>query len=187
LKSKFWNAVVHDSARLYDSTFLALSIVCSSVLYIRGLGLYDDDWSYLTTYTYCSDKSYLGLINCFYRDNGDASVRPFQNLYVSGLYRLFGPHPYAHQAINSALLACAVVLLYQTLSELGLSRVPALAIALLYGLLPHYSTDRFWLASAAVSHQSMAFCFLSFYSTARISRSSSKRRWAWVVTSILAM
>jgi len=174
-------------ARLYDSSFLALSMFCSSLPYIRGLGLYDDDWGYLATYTYCSDRSYWGLIKCFYRDNGDPSVRPLQNLYVSGLYWLFGPHPSVHHAVNSALLACAVVLLYQTLSELGLSRIPAVAIALIYGLLPHYSTDRFWLASAAASNQSMAFCFLSFYSAARVFRSCSRRRWAWMTASILAM
>lgn len=187
MKPNSTNVVIRRYTRLYDSIFLALSVFCSSLLYIRGLGLYDDDWGFLTTWTYCSDRSFWGLIKCFYRDNGDASVRPLQNLYVSGLYWLLGPNAFVHHIVDSAVLAFAIVLLYQALSELGFGRISAVAIALIYGMLPHYSTDRFWFASAAESNQSMAFCFLSFYCAARISRADSKRRWAWMITSTLAM
>jgi len=117
---------------------------------------------------------------------GDASVRPLQILYQTGLYRLFGGHPFGQHALNSSLIACTLLLLYLALRKFGVSRMPALAISLVYGLMPHYSTDRFWIA-AGQSNVCMAFCFLSFYCAARVLAPAATRRWAWTLTSLLAM
>jgi len=169
-----------------DLLFLFLMFILSSLLYVGGLGFYSDDWSSLATWTSCPDPSYEGLVKCFYRAEGDASIRPLQILYQTGLYRLFGRRPFGQHALNSSLIACTLLLLYLALRKFGVNRMLAMAISLVYGLMPHYSTDRFWIA-AGQSNVCMAFCFLSFYSAARILAPDAKYRWAWTLTSVLAM
>ena len=168
-----------------DLLFLCLIFILSSVLYVGGLGYYSDDWAFLAAWTNSSDQSYWGLVKGFYKGS-DLYLRPMQSFYLTGLYWLFGRHPLGYHAVNSALIACTLLLLYMALRELGLSRMPAVAIASVYGLMPHYSTDRFWIA-AGQSNVCMAFCFLSFYGSVRIFSANTKRRWAWILTSLLAM
>jgi len=183
----FNKRVTHRGTRVRDSLFLTLVVFCSSLTYVRNLGFYSDDWAFLATWANCSIQSYWGLVTCFYGHSAASdSFRPVQALYLTLLYRMFGDHPLGYHVVNSLMIACAALVLYMALCEFGLSEFPAVAIALVYGLIPHYSTDRFWIA-AAQSNVCMAFSFLSFYAAARISPVRPTRRWAWMATSILAM
>ncbi len=175
-----------DRSLQQDLGFVAVIFLSSSALYVGQLGFYSDDWSSLAAWTSCADQSYVGLVRCFYSRRGDVSVRPLQILYQTALYRWFGSHPFGQHAINGALIVCTLLLLYLALSKFRVSRTARLAIVLVYGLMPHYSADRFWIA-AAQAHVCMAFCFLSFYSAARILPAGSKQRWAWTIASVLAM
>lgn len=168
-----------------DLLFLCLIFILSSVLYVGALGYYSDDWGFLAAWTNSSDQSYWGLVKGFYK-GADVYLRPMQSFYLTGLYWLFGRHPLGYHVVNSALIACTLLLLYMALREFGLSRIAAVSIASVYGLMPHYSTDRFWIA-AGQSNVCMVFCLLSFYGSARILSANTKRRWAWILTSLLAM
>jgi hypothetical protein len=82
---------------------------------------------------------------------------------LSLLYGLSGVCPIGYHLFNTALFASAIALLYVVLREIELPDATAFAIAVVYAFLPHYSTDRFWVA-AFQANLSMAFCFLAFYS-----------------------
>ncbi len=93
-------------------------------------------------------------------------VRPVQIAYLVLTFKAFGNHATLYHFLNTALLALATAFLYLAIRKLELNRWLAIAIALVYGLLPHYSTDRFWIAE----HQttlSMALAFLGIYALLR--------------------
>jgi hypothetical protein len=70
------------------------------------------------------------------------------------------------------------ILFYLTLRELGQDRLIALSVGLVFSLLPHFSTTRFWYA-ASQSNLSLAFYFLSLYSDLRMLKANYSRRWLW--------
>lgn len=113
-------------------------------------------------------------------------MRPFQVLYLTGVYWLFGLHPLGYHAVNNTLLLLGVVLFYLVLRELGQTRTVALSVATVYALLPHYSTDRFWFAAHPVTF-SMALYFSSLYADLRAVRSHGNLVWTWKAASILSL
>jgi hypothetical protein len=52
--------------------------------------------------------------------------------------------------------------------------------------MPHYSTDRFWIA-AAQANLSMALCFACFYFSAKASAANTSHRWRWLSISIISL
>jgi hypothetical protein len=173
------------STRLRDSLFLGLIGVFCAVPSLRGLGFYSDDWFFLARWSNCSDQSYWGLVKCFYQSPGDDSLRPVQILHLTVLYRLFGQNPLGYHVVMSTVFVGTLILLYITLREYEIDRMSALAVSIIYGFLPHYSTDRFW-TSAAQATLCMTFCFFCFYAIARCQSAAEGRRWAWIAASVLA-
>jgi hypothetical protein len=104
--------------------------------------------------------------------------RPGHLLYQALLYKVFGFQPLGYHIVNTAVLALGSILFYLTLRELGQDRRIALSVSLVFSLLPHFSTTRFWWA-ASQSNLSLAFYFLSLYSDLRMLRSNYSRRWLW--------
>ncbi len=94
------------------------------------------------------------------------------------MYRLFGVDALGYHLANSAVFVGAVLLFYLALRELRLPRLVVLTVPLVYGLLPHYSTDRFWVA-AFQANLSMALYFASLYADLRALRTVCARRWSW--------
>ena len=91
------------------------------------------------------------------------------------MYRAFGLEPVGYHVVNSLIFCAAVVLLYLLLRQLNCSRVTSLCVALLFGSLPQYTADRFWIA-AAEANLSMALCCLSFLAaTKRSGRLGSQK------------
>ena len=80
--------------------------------------------------------------------------------------------------MNTAVLALGSILFYLTLRELGQNRLIALSVGLVFSLLPHFSTTRFWYA-ASQSNLSLALYFLSLYSDLRMLKANYSRRWLW--------
>jgi hypothetical protein len=105
---------------------------------------------------------------------------------LAGLYRLFGLHPLGYHLFNAGVLVSVVLLFYLTLREFGEGRLITLSTALVYGLLPHFSTDRFWMA-AFQANVSMALCFLSYYSALRSFSADRQRVWRWRLACSLAL
>jgi hypothetical protein len=165
-------------AAFQDSAFLTLVVLLSLVLYIKDLGLYSDDWHFLSLLSNSNDQSLFGLIVSVFPDT---RLRPIQTLYVAGPYWLFGSHPLGYHLTNAVVFAVTIILLYLALRELFRMRLPILALPLVYALLPHYSTDRFWFI-AFVANLSMGLYFLSLYSDLRALRSQT-HIWRWKLLS----
>jgi hypothetical protein len=135
---------IRDAAR--DCIFLTVTVLISCALYIQGLGFYSDDWVFLQLLGSAKDRSFSGLLQALY--DGDLVIRqrPLQVLQFTALYRLFGLQPFGYHLVNAGLLVLAAMLFYLALRELRLPHLLALSIPLGYALLPHYSTDRFWIS-----------------------------------------
>jgi hypothetical protein len=168
-----------------DCLFLSLVALLSLILYIQKLGFSSDDWGYIGYYRTSEDQSLLGL---FYVLSGSANFRsrPVQTLYQAVLYWLFGIHPLGYHLVNAGVLLSGIVLFYLVLRELKQGRVLTLVVPLVYGLLPHYSTDRFWFSGFMVS-LSMPLYFLSLYADLRVLRSKGIPIWGWKLASIMSL
>ncbi|HSJ12793.1 MAG TPA: hypothetical protein VK939_00165 [Longimicrobiales bacterium] len=169
-------------ASLYDSLFLAVVVALSCLPYVTGLGLYSDDWGLLST-LHNSDGSYSGLLASIMEV---LAPRPVQGHILAGLYWLFGLDPLGYHALNSAALAAAVLLFYHSLRALGCSRLIALVVPLIFGLLPHYSTDRFWIA-AFQANAAILLYFVSLYADVRFVLRPRGLAWLWKVLGTVAL
>ena len=168
-----------------DCLFISLIVSVSVSLYIHGLGFYSDDWDALARFSLSKDESFNGLFRVFYAPQ-NVWMRPVQAFYLTTLYWLFGLHPLGYHLTNAVVLASCSLLLYLVLSELGQQRILALSGSMVYALLPHYSTDRFWFI-AFQAGLSIAFYFLSLYADLRGLRVHGGRLWGWKILSILSL
>jgi hypothetical protein len=94
------------------------------------------------------------------------------------LYKVFGLQPFGYHVVNTAVLALASVMFYLVLRQLGQDRLIALSVGLVFSLLPHYSSTRFWYA-AFQGNLSLTLYFLSLYSDLRMLRANHSGRWIW--------
>jgi hypothetical protein len=169
--------------RIEDCTFLAVISLLTSVLSVTRLGFYSDDWAFLKSFRFAPDQSLSGLVRTFTTEN-DTSPRPVQALYDAILYRLFGLNPLGYHVAIAIVIFLSLWLFYLALEQLLEDRVAALAIVLLYGLLPHYSTVRLWLATTQIT-VSMAAYFLAVYSDTR--QLLANTAWGWTTLSVVCL
>lgn len=180
------SAAAHARTIAQDCLFLALVVLLSLVLYVTRLGFYSDDWAFLSFLHLADDRSLPGLYQALYAGDEIIRQRPVQIGYLALLYALSGLHPTGYHLANAGVLVASAILFYLALRELRQTRLLSLTIALVYILLPHYSTDRFWLAA----HQatlSIAFYFLSLYTDLRAARASPAGVWGWKSLSITSL
>lgn len=169
-----------------DCLFLAAAEILSLVAYAPRIGFYTDDWAFLSIFKSCHNQSFAGLYACLYTGAPDTQPRPVQIFSLTALYKVAGVHPFAYQLFIAFFLVATVLMLYFVLRELQAPRLLALSLPLLYGLLPHYSTDRFWMASSQ-SFVSMFFGLLCYYCVLRSASASRASRWRWQAGSIVAL
>lgn len=167
-----------------DCIFLGVIVFVSAAPYIQKLGFYSDDWAFLARLHLSHARSFIELLDAFFRHN--LWMRPVQGLYLSELYNLFGINPFGYHLVNTIVICLGIILFYLTLVELGLPRLIALAAPVVYALLPHYSTDRFWY-SAFQAPLSMTFYFLSLYCDLRTVRSESQHLWIWKLLALISL
>ena len=91
---------------------------------------------------FSSDQSLVGLYDSVRPATGQ---RPLQALIFATLYRLFGLDPLGYHLVNAGMLVAIAVLLYLVMRELRLPRLLCVGIPLVYSILPHYATNRFWV------------------------------------------
>jgi hypothetical protein len=169
-----------------DCLFLCLIVLLSLILYVQGLGFYHDDWAFWAVLSTSRDQSLSGLCQTLYSRDVNLRQRPVQILYLAGLYRLFGLHPLGYHLINAAVLLASIVLSYLVLRELGQPRFLSLTLPMVYALLPHYSTDRFWIAAFQAT-LSITLYFLGLYAVLRALRSPAAHIWGWKLLSLLSL
>jgi hypothetical protein len=177
---------IHIRTALQDCLFLTIIVLLSFILYIQDLGFHLDDWNFLEVFSNSSDQSVLGLFQSVYIAQPWARMRPVQLFSLAWQYHLFGLYPLGYHLINATVISAAVLLFYMTLRELDKPRLLALCLPLVYALLPHYSTDRFWIAAFQATI-SMALYFLSYYSDLRALRARSAYFWIWKLSGILSL
>ncbi len=178
-------SLIHAAIALRDCAFLSLILLISLLLYIRGLGFYSDDWAFLSALSHSGANSLIELFSALYADE-NIRQRPLQALHLAWMYRVSGTDPLGYHLVNSAVFVVAVLLFYLSLRELRLPRLVVLTVPLVYGLLPHYSTDRFWVA-ASQANLSMALYFTSLYADLRALRTRRARRWSWKLLSLACL
>ena len=113
-------------------------------------------------------------------------MRPIQTLYLIMLYKQFGLTPLGYHLVNALVLSCNVLLFHYCIVQLGQPRLISLSVPVVYILLPHYSTDRFWMSACQVP-LSMAFYFLSLYCDLRAFDGNFRRFLPWKCCSVAAM
>lgn len=182
-RASVWPAT-HNQAAFHDCLFLSLVFLASLMLYVWDLGFYSDDWAFLANFSLAEDQSLRGLFWSF--DDPHTRMRPVQGLYFSALYWVFGLNPTGYHLVNAAVLLSGILLFYHVLRELDQNRLLAVALPLVYGFLPHYSTDRFWFAAFQIS-LSMALYFLSLYCDLRALRARPVPLWIWKCFSIVCL
>ena len=152
---------------------MAVIIAASTVQYVARLGFASDDWAFLGSLTTHGDLSAPGR-SVEHDFAIYLSARPVQVAYQTLLYDAFGPNLLGYHLVNAVVLAVMGALGYLVLRELAMPRLPAVAVAVTYGLLPHYSTDRFWWAAFGYS-AAMMLALASMYADLRAVRSRVRR------------
>jgi len=160
-----------------DCLLLGAVAVLTCFPYITGLGFYGDDWGVLGVFGSLTDHFFGRLFSLLAHHHLGLS-RPGQMLYMALQYKVFGFQPIGYHVVNTAVLALGAILFYLTLRQLGQDRLIALSVGLVFSLLPHFSTTRFWYA-ASQGNLSLAFYFLSLYSDLRMLKANYSRRWLW--------
>jgi len=125
-----------------DRVFLLAIVLLTAAPYAAHLGFYSDDWSNLEAFRTCPSQSIFGFFGCV-----EENYRVVQFFQSAALYRFFGRNPVGYHVVNVVVFACLILLIYTILCGLSQPRVISLTVPLIYSLLPHYSTDRFWIAS----------------------------------------
>jgi hypothetical protein len=168
-----------------DVALVAFVVAGSLAPYVNRLGFYGDDWDVLSVFSLSADQSLRGLYAAMAVE-AQLLMRPGQKLLAALLYQTFGLDPLGYHVVNASLLVASAVLLLMVLRELGLSRAVAVAAAIIYSVLPHYSTARVWWASIQAPF-SMAGYLLSLYAGLRSVRTSPTRAYGWQALSLASL
>jgi hypothetical protein len=116
----------------------------------------------------------------------DMLLRPVQATFLVLGFKLFGRHALPYHIFNTALLGALTVCLYLTLRELQAQRWLGFAIALVFGLLPHYSTDRIWVSSQQAI-LCMTFALIGICALFRSIRPEEHHPKMWLVLAAFAL
>ncbi len=160
-------------------------VFVSAFPYQFGLGFYLDDWQYMGTLDRFSADGLITMVRQMIEVDPHFVFRPVQLTWLVLGFKAFGMKPIPYHIIVSAALSLVAVFLYIALWELLMNRWLAFVIALLFGLLPHYSTDRLWIASQQAV-LCMAFAMLGIYALSRSVRHEEPHAVNWLALAVSA-
>jgi hypothetical protein len=161
-------------------------VIVSAIPYQIGLGFYLDDWQYQETLARFSGDGLRSLITEMIKTDPHFMLRPIQLAWLVLEFKVFGRYAVPYHIVISAVLGVVTVLLYLALRELGVLRWLAVVIAIVFGISPHYSTDRFWIASQQ-STVCMAFAFLGIYALSKSVRPKERYPMKWGALAVSAL
>lgn len=138
---------VPSDSHVVDSAFLFMIVSLSALPYLFSLGFYSDDWGYQSVLSNSHDHGLGAMFWNLVAVDVDMRVRPIQAVLLVLNFSLFGRHVLPYHITGTAFLGLLATCVYLTIRQLHNDRRLAFTIALVFGLLPHYSTDRFWIAS----------------------------------------
>jgi len=175
-----------DRHRVTDAALLFGLILLSTLPNLSRLGFYCDDWSYLAEFYQNSSHRFGAEFLEFSQSDPSMTVRPVQVTYLLLAFKSFGMDPLPYHVVNAVILGLVTVCLYFTLNEVRVERWLAFTIALTFGLLPHYSTDRFWTSSQQAT-LCVAFALAGIYALSRSARLEEPRPKQWLAVAVLAL
>jgi len=170
--------VTDARARRRDALLAGLLVVVSFLPYVTKLGFHADDLSWIGRLVTSPSQSFSALYGTIRVDD---PTRPALYVYLASLYTLFGPQAAGFHVVLMLLMAAATGVLTLTLARAGVPRDVALAVPLLWALLPHHSTVRFWLNVSGAVICAFLF-FVSFYAEVRAEQGSM----AWKLVALPA-
>jgi hypothetical protein len=170
-----------------DAAVIAAVVVVSFAPYVTRLAFASDDWAFLGSLHSFGDFSNVGRSAAF--DFHDHLLqRPTQAAMMWLLYHSFGVHPVGYHLVNGVVLIAMAVSLYLLVVELGAPRPIGVAAAVVFVLLPTYSTDRFWFAAFGYPVTLAAYFFGSYASVRALHAwSRDERRLAWKCAAVGGM
>ena len=171
-------------SEIADSVVLFSVNLLSALPYLFSRGFYSDDWAFQAALSHLSGRGIWTTFQEF--SKLDAGVRPVQFAYLVLTYRAFGQNATPYHIFNSIILGIVTILLYLALRELGAGRWFGFTTALIFGVLPQYSTDRFWIASFQAT-LCMAFAFFGIYALSRSTRRGERHSKMWVLFAAMAL
>jgi hypothetical protein len=167
-------------SRLSAALVVAAVAAIPAAFYVAGLGFYLDDHYFLGIMSTSRDRSIPGLFDALARDDPKARLRPGMYAGLAILFRLFGTNPLPYHLFVAALVPVCAVLLYVILDRVRAPGFVAVGVPVVFAAAPHYSTDRFWLASYAAP-ASVALALAGVYSLLRASEAHGRRFACWLV------
>lgn len=173
------------SSWVLDASFLFGSVLASALPYVTGLGFYSDGWSYNSVLVQVSPQRIIPMMHALLMDDADIRLRPVQAAYIALRYRAFGLHPLPWHITDQIILGLAVVAFYLAMREVLGSRPLAFVVALVFGVLPHYSTDRVWATMAA--GLCALFTYLGIFALARSVEKKDSHPKLWLMLAMIAM
>ena len=166
--------------RLSAVLVVAAVAAIPAAFYVAGLGFYYDDHFFLGIMSTSHDRSVLGLFNALADEDSKAWLRPAQYGGLAILFRLFGANPLPYHLFVAVLIPVCAVLLYLVLDRLRAPEFVAVGVPIVFAAAPHYSTDRFWLASYPAP-ASVALALAGIYALLRACDARSHRLTLWLV------
>ncbi len=175
---------------LVDCVFLVLITLMSFAPFAGRLGFYADDWALLATLVAAQDRSIVGYFGALESQEAlRLSPRPLESLLWIAQYNAFGADPLGYHLVRIALFSAAIALLYLVLRELRQLRLIALAVTVVYALLPNATTVRFWAATSMIT-LSLALLLLGLFGTLRAAAALPGGRppfYGWVCLACLSI
>jgi hypothetical protein len=177
------NGSTHDEEYL-DCAVLGIATLLPVIPFIRRLSLYADDWGLLAGFVASGDRTVAECFRRYYSLQATHS-RPIMDLYEAVLYRLFHTNPVGYHITNALVFLGSAWLLYLSLRFVVRQRFLALAIPLVFVLLPNYSSARY-VPFAFMVGLSFLFFSLNFYAMLRATQ-KAVLGWGWAILSVAAL
>lgn len=169
------------SPRLSAALVVAAVAAIPAAFSVAGLGFYLDDHFFLGVMSTSHDRSVPGLFDALAKEDSKAWLRPGMYAGLAILFRLFGTNPLPYHLFVAALVPICAVLLYFVLDRLRAPGFLAVGVPIVFAAAPHYSTDRFWLASYAAP-ASVALALAAVYALLRACEAAGRRGLAlWLI------
>ena len=167
-----------------DRVAIAVLVVLSLLWYAPQLGFYSDDWAFLARYATSPDQTLTGFYAASH--SPQHASRPVQLWLCAGLYWIFGLNPAGHQLLTALLLVANALLVYAVATALSVPRPVALSVAVIYGTLPSYSTDRYWYVAVAITF-SVTACLVGLYAEIKAMTAPMRTALWWKLLAIAAL
>ena len=172
-----------NQPRIADCLVIFATVIVAALPYLPGLGFYSDDWSTIADF---SNHGTSAVIREMLTPGTTWRLRPVQIAFLSLTYNAFHLHALPYHILITLSVGVSAVFAYLAINELQVGRWVAFSIAVVFGLLPHYSSDNIWIASH-VAVLSVTFALAGVYSMLRAARVGEKRWPAWAICAALAM